>query len=331
MGMSEPQSITDIVAAVQKLLQSEDGQEKVRALTRHYRRLAEDGPRARKLVQTVGRRPETPLYTSVSSVRADRIVLDVRKNGLSCGSLTIGPGKTRRFRAARHLNVGGQLPPGLDWADRRVASFLKDANPLGTGRMKREAAIQDAFLSLIGRTKGKKAKGPLARYQPVRLAGLPFQCPLPLTANGDLKISGRKSRTAADAGVPEKPRRTSGAAGHTDVLAHGPDGRLVVIEVKRRGAPDAGSALTQAVRYAAVLQELIRADDSMYTLLGYEKPRPSLKIDACVLLYDTPAIRARLETAADRLGREGPFRLGAFLYKWDERTLAISQRIQLSR
>jgi hypothetical protein len=153
-----------------------------------------------------------------------------------------------------------------------------------------------------------KAKPPLLHWhQPVKLAKLPFQFPLPISAR-------------------EAPCLSRGtAAGHADVLARARhDGalRLRVFEVKKHGAPDLDHALDQAVTYCAALEYLVQRFPATYfSAFGFSSPRRQLPLDAVAFVPSTPNARRVLQTAADRLADGGSrFGLCAQFFQWDEST-----------
>jgi hypothetical protein len=300
---SDDITVDSIVGNVRHVLESlAEGKRKVESLTEHFKRLRNDEVAIRSFVKRLGQRPGATFYATVGGSRKEKMVIDVRIDGESCGSVDISDAVKRYFKPKNHTDEWHANEAKLEWSDSRVREYLDRAAPR-VRRRTREATSESAFLTQVGQTRGREAKGVLAGYRPVTLAGLPFQFPLPTSAR---EVTARLS-----AGV--------GSAGHADILLRGPGGRLKVVEVKKKGASDVGHALDQAIGYCASLQFLIEYDDVYYHALGYPRRRTPPRIDAGVLVHDDPAAVNSVKKAAERLGgRNRHFDLFAFFYRWEE-------------
>jgi hypothetical protein len=122
--------------------------------------------------------------------------------------------------------------------------------------------------------------------QPVCLAGLPYQVPLPVCASGP---------------------KTEVGDGHIDVLARLSRGgkKLRVYEIKAPEA-DVRHALGQAVAYVAALKFVLTQEggavEQWWRLIGFRaKPRRMSAFEAFALVADTPRNRSAVEAIIDRL------------------------------
>ncbi len=216
--------------------------------------------------------------------------MSVRVHGCECGTVTVDAVGKRTF-APSHPRLfehcGYDKVQGLEWGDPAVADFVKacvdaiDRNEVKTGRP--EARVES---DLIFRMKSE-SRGPWGFQQPVCLAGMPLQIPLPITASGS------------------EPKR---GPGHIDVLARlGRGGKgLRVYEAK---APSARgeSALNQAVAYLVALKFLLTQDDAVarrgwWRLIEFSKqPNHMPRLEAFAYVAGNPENRRRLEKACRRL------------------------------
>lgn len=304
MGANEQQSI---IAEVENALESPEGLAKTRVLHEHMVRLTEGKEDLRSLTLKMRSRPGVRLYTSIGGAKKNAVLVDVRKAGMSCGSVMLTGQKSRLFEPSKAFR--SQLQDAawpVEWDHRQVGTLLRVADARGDARSPTEAAVQDAFIAAMERTSGRD-KGLLAGFQPVKLAGLPFQFAVPISARKGVAI----------------PKNSS--HGHTDVLARGKGPRLFVIEVKRPGASDIAAALRQSVRYASALRHLMARYQEFYRTMGFggETPPP---ITASVLVADTDGARKSISRSARHIGA-GPFRLGAFFYRWSGGKIAVTHRV----
>ena len=283
-----------IVTEVRNLL-GREGKAKVDQLLEHFRRLQECEPELRKEVKRLGKRSGVDFYARVGALHSDRLLIDVRVAGTSCGEITLVPGKDGRVFRPKNFTDRYRGGPA-DWAAPSVRKYLHTVATLV--RRQREAAVENALLIAMWKGKPVGELKPLLHHQPVRLANMPFQFPLPITARGALRVPGRS------------------AAGHADVIARSSRG-VRVFEVKRPRANDVGHALDQAAAYCAALRYLLDCDGkTICGALGYKKLRPKLSIEAVAFVEDKPANRTAVAIAAGRLAKNTPFGLCAQFYRW---------------
>jgi hypothetical protein len=165
-----------------------------------------------------------------------------------------------------------------------------------------EAEIEAALLVEVAKESSKSKPKPLLWHQPVKLAGLPFQFPLPLSARGNPKVPGGNS------------------AGHADVIAKARTAgkeRVRIFELKKKGANDVDHALDQAVAYCAALDHLLRNYPTTYCpALGFGAPRKNLPLDAVAFVPDSKANRRLVRIGAERLADgDSPFGLCAMFFR----------------
>ena len=297
-----PATVNGIVSSVEDLLRQPDGQQKITTLTRHFARIVEHTREIRAQVIRVRPRPGIAFYVDVGRARPS-LDMDVRYAGQSCGRIRLRSRNDRFFfPSSKHRDLwGADTPRSLEWRDRRVRIYLDRAASRIAGEY-REAEAESALLVELAKRDGRRKQPLLLGHQPVRIAGLPFQFPLPLRVRGSLRLA------------------KGNAAGHVDVLARTRRG-LRVIEVKKPGVKDADHALSQAVAYAATLRYLLQLAPSRHVyfrLLGYSTPRNSLPMEAVALVHESARKQATEE--AKRLGSENDhFGLCLMFYKRGDR------------
>jgi hypothetical protein len=302
-------TVNSIASRVAELLGSTDGRRRADNLTDHFERLVSMKEALSAQVRRLGKRPDAAFYLSVGNVRNGSLVVDVRIAGESCGRIQLGAAHSRYFEPRNHEVLWRANPVRLEWRDRRVRRYLEEAAERIKAKS-REATVESAFLVELAVSRG--AKQPiLRRHQPVRLGGLPFQFPLPVSACRGVTL----------------PKGVG--AGHADVLARGARG-LRVIEVKKPDATDADHALTQAVGYAATLRLLLEESPHIYLpMLGYSPTRRPPRIDAVALVHQRS--REKVVRAAQYLGSDNSyFDLHAMLYEFETDTSTGRRRLVIT-
>lgn len=313
------QTAAEIVAKVNRLLKTSEGQARVSRLHNTLKTMLVHANSVRASLRLVRSRSTASFYTNASKASPGPPILSVRVGGVECGELlllNVGPtGKRQRlFRPTnvRHFSSCRHVPKsGLDWADRAVREYLVSAGAkvrdLTVKRLaNRESVIEADLLKAMMKRRPSDRQDALAEHQPVLypLRGLPFQFPMPIGA--------RVSPTLGE------------GAGHIDILARaGRGGRcLRVFEVKRPNANDVGHALNQAVAYCAAVHFLLTESpqvesESLYKALGFRQhPARAPRVEAVAAVKDTPANRKRISTAAAMLVADSssPFALFALFY-----------------
>jgi hypothetical protein len=172
---------------------------------------------------------------------------------------------------------------GQEWSSPAVAKYIKGAEAVAAQRKVRPEAKVESALILKMKRPGCEWRG---EQQPVCLAGLPFQLPLPVSAS-------RADPVLGD--------------GHIDVLGRlGRGGKgLRVYELK---APRAGAsgALDQAVAYVAALKFVLTqeevAAEAWWRTIGFSaRPRRMPAFEAFAFVADTPKNRKAMDAAIERL------------------------------
>jgi hypothetical protein len=291
-------TVNAIVEHVDELLRQDDGVRQMERLTKHYRRIAAFEDDVRKMVRKLRRRKGVAFYTSVSGTKRQTLVVDVRIAGRSCGTIRLDAGNERLFEPRNdRAEVWKGNPEQLEWREGGVRAYLDKTAASAPTRP--EAAVEAAFLVALAVRRRREKQQPLVKHQPVCIAGLPFQFPLPINARDGAEI-------------------TEGSGGHADVLARASSRRLRVIEVKAPDVPESAEALRQAVVYAATLRRLLRHEpsrDSCTKILGFGTP--PTKIDAVALVDESR--RHQVIAAAERLNAANDhFDLAAIFYRWVE-------------
>jgi hypothetical protein len=284
-----------IASEIRSLLERA-GEAKLDQLLEHFRRLQMCKEDLEKQVARLGRRKGFDFYARVGALHSDRLLIDVRVAGTSCGEIALVPGKNSRlFRPKKRYRdriAGGPA----DWGRESVRKYLKEVASLV--HRQREAAVENALLLAMWKGKSVGELKSLYWHQPVLLANMPFQFPLPISARGQFRL----------------PHGST--AGHADVIARSSRG-VRVFEVKKPRASDVGHALDQAVAYCAALEYLLDRDrETICAALGYNKVRINLPIDAVAFVEDTPRNRLSVERAAGDLSKDSRFGLAAQFYRW---------------
>lgn len=304
-----------IVERVRSLLGKPDGIQQLDRFCGYMKDLVERDHELREQVRRLGRRatlrggaaPESgaDFYGAVGSFRSKTIKVDVRIHGRSCGYVTLGrtehrPFRPRNFKSDYEQPVGGRP---REWDDPKVLEYLRTAAPKAFKKIS-EATVESGLIREMlakNRSSGGTPKQDLLReHQPVLLAGVPFQFPLPIVARKTVEIA------------------SGNAGGHADVLARanrGGNTHLRVFEVKRPGANDVAHALDQAIAYCATIEYLVQRCGNVYLPAFEMSPRRSrLPIDAVAFVH--VAQREHVARAAERLGRRGRrFGLWGFYYE----------------
>jgi hypothetical protein len=295
-------TVSTIVADVERLLETPRGRKKVEQLKGHLDRVHASHDLLREQVARLGKRSGIAFYSRVGALKSDRLQVDVRIDGMSCGEVELVPGRDERLFVPRNwkISFGGKR---RDWKHPQVGEYLKKARSLVQGRL-REATVESALLVEMSKRRSKGKPVPLLWHQPVRLAGLPFQFPLPISARGELQL-------------PE-----GNTAGHADIVAragHGGRTRLRVFEVKAWNALDIGHALEQAVAYCAALEYLLaRFPAAYFSVFGFGGVPRKVTLDAVAFIPDTQAARRIARVAANRLAGGGThFGLSSQFFRWD--------------
>jgi len=311
-------TVDSIVAQVESLLSSSEGQRKVARSRELLQRLLQMNGKFRDFVSLIRPRTQVAFYINAGSVNAMRARLSVRLDGVECGYVVVKSRGDRQFFPTREHRRFRALwpenaPSSLPWEDQRVRRYVEGAATT-VPKTRPEAAVEAALINKM-RESGKPS--PLRHHQPVLYPtrrGLPFQFPLPVTGS-----SGR-------------PKLGSG---HIDVLARFGNGKgFRVFEVK---APGTGStrakAIRQAVIYAATLRYLlspaIDGDRTFWNSLGKGGSRGKV-IEAVAFIEDHPANRCAVDRMMGALNSSNSYRIvpRAMYYEWREsprgRCLAIT-------
>lgn len=280
----------DLVQCVESLLRSGPGAKALKRLNQLVVRVVESLPTLCVLRARLRQRASMQLYVNLSSAKesASRgsVQLSVRVHGIHCGTVTVAKDSAPSFVPSNRTwikNCGIDDVAEQEWSSPAVAKYIKAAEACAAQVKGRpEAKVESAFIL--------EMKGPRGEWrreqQPVCLAGLPLQLPLPVSASGPRPV----------------PR-----VGHIDVLARlGRGGkRLRVYELK---APKAGvsDALDQAVAYVAALRFVLNQEDeavkAWWTMIGFSAPpRRKPAFEAFAFVADTPKNRKAMVAAKERL------------------------------
>jgi hypothetical protein len=294
-----PQTARDIVEQVGELLTSAAGRAQVDRLTALFNRLGARRQELREQVRRLGQRPGVSFYAGVGRFSSTSLEVDVRIAGTACGVIKLVPGRDARYFSPQNF-AGLFEGTRAEWRKPCVGRYLDRVKREVAGT-RREAEVEAALLiDMAGRDSATKS-GLLLQHQPVKLAGLPFQFPLPIVARTKVALATR---------IP----------GHIDVLARAGHGAswLRVFEVKKAGAPDVAHALDQAVSYCAATEFLLLdRPETYWSALGYGAPRRAVRIAAVAFVEDSPRTRQTIAAAADRLALGGsPYPLFAQFFRW---------------
>lgn len=295
-------TVSTIIVDVERLLETPRGRKKVEQLKGHLDRVHASHDLLREQVARFGKRSGIAFYSRVGALKSDRLQVDVRIDGMSCGEVELVPGREERLFVPKNweISFGGER---RDWKHPQVREYLKKARGLVQRRL-REATVESALLVEMSKRSSKGKPVPLLWHQPIRLAGLPFQFPLPISARGELQLPDGNS------------------AGHADIVAragHGGRTRLRVFEVKAWNALDIGHALEQAVAYCAAFEYLLaRFPAAYFSAFEFGGVPRKLALDAVAFIPDRSGARDIARIAADRLARGGTtFGLFSQFFRWD--------------
>jgi len=287
-------TVNGVAERVHSLLKSGEGKEQIVRFNQLVARVESKIPTLRGLRKKLHRRAGVHLYINASGAQnatdGRGVRMSVRVHGCECGTVKVDSDKKRTFAPSNRClfeRYDYDKVRGLEWEDPAVARFIKacvdaiDSNEVKTGRP--EASVES---DLIFRMKSGSG-GSWRLQQPVCLAGMPLQVPLPITASR-----------------PE-PRLGDG---HIDVLARlGRGGKgLRVYEVKAPGAR-VEKVLNQAVAYLVALKFLLTQDDAVarrawWRLLEFSKqPNHMPRLEAFAYVADNPENRSRLAKACRKL------------------------------
>ncbi len=286
---SADRSVTadDRVDRVASLLRSTRGREELKRFNTLVVEVVESLPTLRVLRARLHQRASMQLYVNASNAKGlascRTVSLSVRVHGVECGIVTVAESNAPPFAPSnRRLfgHCGFDDLAGREWAHPTVARYIKAAASQIKGRP--EAKIESALIREM-----KRPGGTWREQQPVCLAGLPLQVPLPVRASGP---------------DPEL------GDGHIDVLARVGRGgkRLRVYELKAPKA-DASGALDQAVAYVAALkfvlvQQVPTMAEAWWRLIGFRaRPRRMPAFEAFACVADTPKNRKLMVAAIERL------------------------------
>jgi hypothetical protein len=312
-GRLVAQTACDIVDEVNRKLTESAGRAQVQRLTALFNRLHARRQELRAQVRRLGKRPGVSFYAGVDRFGGTTLRVDVRVAGMACGVIKLGPERPERHftpQNLEHLFDGKRA----EWREPRVRRYLEQVKDYVAGRH-RESEVEAALLVEMSRSEAATKPRLLLQHQPVKLAGLPFQFPLPVVARSLVEL-------------------VTSIPGHIDVLAragHG-GGWLRVFEVKKESAPDVAHALDQAITYCAALEHLLLTHPTTYwAALGYSAPRPTVNIAPVAFAHDSPRVRTTIAAAAARLAQGGsPYPLFAQFFQWTngQRRLEVTHEQQ---
>jgi hypothetical protein len=310
-------TVTSIIEEVERLLATPKGQAKVKQLNGHFVRLEQSRGDLLAQRRRIRPRPGWSFYASVGNTRSTRLEIDVRMRGGSSGSVTLVPGRTQRTFKPKDTYSGcfpGQSAP---WESDKVRCYLDHVQTL-IPQDGAEAEVESALLLELSKTSRRSGKPPLLLlHQPVKLAKLPFQFPLPISARKEPRVAGGKN------------------AGHADVIARARTAgrlRIRLFELKQRGAADIDHALDQAVAYCAALDHLATNHPQICgPALGFGGAMRALRLDAVAFVPDSESSRYDVHAAARRLLAGGSsFGLCGMFYTYEDGVLKITKETRYS-
>lgn len=212
--------------------------------------------------------------------------MSVRVHGIECGTVKVAKGKALSFVPSKRKwieNCGLDDVTGQKWSSSAVAKYIKAAEEIAAQTRERPEAEVESALILKMKRPGGEWRG---EQQPVCIAGLPLQLPLPVSASGANPVPGN---------------------GHIDVLARlGRGGKgLRVYELKAPKA-DVRGALDQAVAYVAALRFVLNqkneAVKAWWKLIGFSAPpRRMPDFEAFAFVADTAKNIKAVDAAIERL------------------------------
>ena len=309
-----------IFNTVATLLSSVEGRRQSQRLTQYLEHLTREDVKKElaHIVERARAREGTVFHSAVGDLKdfdpkrpEGRIQIDVRIRGRSCGTLTVASRGTRTFSPKPKGFAGCQVvEAGTEWAHGSVLAFLRDADARIGRSHEREAEIESALLAQMRDRRSPSKPRQLHNHQPVRLAGLPFQFPVPIRARGGVRLL------------------KGSALGHCDIVARHGGRRVRVFEVKRPGEADSRDALSQAVAYCSALQILLDREPQVYrSALGFSPKAPINRIDAAAFVHKR--YRKQMEQELERLdGANAHVDLFAYLYEVEGNGLNIVERLE---
>lgn len=247
-------------------------------------------------------------YINVSNAKNAKRALnfELRHLGQSVADLAIRDGviivDTSRFdeKNERDFGCGIMLSKAL-WrspdAD-RFRSFFHNRSPErlpGSAKKNEEHRLESLLLAEFSKSKGKA----LPNIQPVKVAGLRFPTPTPLSASDHGKVD-----------------YANFYGGGIDILARtgkGKYAKLCVIELKdeNKDAEPVGDVLKQAIKYTVFIRELLRSDAgaAWWKLFGFNatgnNPIPeNLIIYAACAMPDKPDADTSFAGTEYRIGSD---------------------------
>lgn len=229
------------------------------------------------------------ITTSTAKQAKNSLSLDVRYLGQSVATLKIDNKNVaistegKEFKNKRDFDCEIELNE-TPWNDPEVRKFRKHfKNRLkirnrGNNKGNEEHKIESLLLSEF--SKHHSTSKQLLYIQPVKICGIRFPMPTPLSASdhNQLKYSGHY-------------------VGEIDILARteiGKNAKLIVIEVKDENKPNEPpiDVLKQAIQYAVFIRELLRSNcgNSWYKIFGFsgEIPKKLTIRVACAMPDDNP-------------------------------------------
>ncbi len=235
-----------------------------------------------------------PLYFYISTTKAkaakSKLELDVRYRGQSVAklktnnnSITISTTNKQEANNLRDFNCNIKLND-IDWQDINAIEFRKffknrdnSRNDNDNNKKNEEHNVESLLLSEF--SKRNSSNKQITGIQPIKIAGIRFGMPTPLSASNPKSLKYAKQH-----------------GGGIDIFARTGKGRatyLTVIEVKdeNNNKEPPKYALKQAIKYAVFIRELLRSDcgENWYKIFGFSGSLPQkLKLCAvCAMPDDT--------------------------------------------
>jgi hypothetical protein len=230
-----------------------------------------------------------PLNFYISTTNAikakNNLILDVRYMGQSVATLKANQKnisistKAKDVNNFRDFNCNIQLN-NISWTDSKASAFrkfFKDrpiSRNINNNKKNNEHHVESLLLTEFSKKESKNK--PITGIQPIKIAGIRFPMPTPLTAsNNNLVYSGP-------------------SGGNIDILARTGNGGatyITVIEVKDENKPIEPplAAIKQALKYGVFIRELLRSNcgDKWYEIFGFKGKIPaSLKIRVVCAMPD---------------------------------------------
>lgn len=219
-----------------------------------------------------------PLEVYVSYSLTKMGEFSIRFCGQEVGRLRIRNGEKHLIVSDKNINHNKKwfCLKGLEagvylWEGKDAGKFrkhfkdrLKRREPIGTGIG--EHKLEWLFLrEMAKRTKKNKLSNKLSKIQPVRIAGCPFQMPLPIKGSD---------------GEPKK------GDGHIDILARRrKNGRVVISVWELKDVGKLAEALKQVYIYSIALLLMLKSPSAQkwYEIFGFKRPIPQpLEMEAVI-------------------------------------------------